>query len=55
MKKGANRNFPGVNIQVLDVNEATGAMVVLTTLAPGAVIPEHWHTHADEKRIGAGR
>jgi len=34
-------------MQVLH-HEAGGGMTVLTDLAPGATIPEHWHTHADE-------
>ena len=40
-------DLPGVTMQVLH-NEAGGGMTVLTHLAPGASIPEHWHTHADE-------
>jgi quercetin dioxygenase-like cupin family protein len=41
-------DFPGVSLRVLHTNPATGAMSVLTRLAPGAVIPAHLHTHADE-------
>jgi quercetin dioxygenase-like cupin family protein len=41
-------DFPGVSIGVLHADPATGAMSVLTRLAPGAVIPAHHHTRADE-------
>jgi quercetin dioxygenase-like cupin family protein len=41
-------DFPGVTMQVLRKDEATGAMTVLTRLAPGASIPGHSHTRADE-------
>jgi quercetin dioxygenase-like cupin family protein len=41
-------NFPGVSLRVLHNDPDTGAMSVLTRLAPGAVIPAHSHTHADE-------
>jgi len=40
--------IPGVSIRVLHTDEATGASAVLTRLEPGATIPEHHHTHADE-------
>lgn len=40
-------DLPGVTMQVLHA-EGGGGMTVLTHLAPGATIPEHWHTHADE-------
>ena len=40
--------FPGVAIQVLHSDDRTGAMTVLTHMEPGAVIPEHWHSAADE-------
>ncbi len=41
-------DFPGVEIKVLYTDESTGATTVLTRLAPGAVIPRHRHTAADE-------
>lgn len=34
-------------MQVLHT-EAGGGMTVMTHLEPGATIPEHWHTYADE-------
>jgi anti-sigma factor ChrR (cupin superfamily) len=40
--------FPGVTVRVLHRDDRHGGQVVLTQMAPGAVIPEHWHTHADE-------
>ncbi len=40
-------DLPGVTMQVLHT-EGSGGMTVLTHLAPGATIPEHWHTNADE-------
>lgn len=40
-------DFPGVALKVLHT-EATGASTVLTRLAPGASIPRHHHTAADE-------
>lgn len=41
-------DIPGVSIRVLNRDATTGAMVVLTRIEPGATIPEHWHTKADE-------
>jgi quercetin dioxygenase-like cupin family protein len=41
-------DFPGVSLRVLHTEPETGATSVLTRLAPGAVIPAHLHTHADE-------
>lgn len=38
----------GVSVLTLHRDEASGATAVLTTLAPGAVIPRHWHAKADE-------
>jgi anti-sigma factor ChrR (cupin superfamily) len=38
----------GVEIAVLRRDLATGAMTVLTRIGPGAAIPAHWHTKADE-------
>jgi anti-sigma factor ChrR (cupin superfamily) len=40
--------MPGVTIQPLHTDEISGAMTVLTHIAPGASIPEHWHSVADE-------
>lgn len=40
-------DLPGATLQVLH-NEIRGGMTALAHLAPGIIIPEHWHTHADE-------
>jgi anti-sigma factor ChrR (cupin superfamily) len=32
----------------LHTDDISGAMTVLTHIAPGASIPEHWHSVADE-------
>jgi quercetin dioxygenase-like cupin family protein len=40
--------FTGVTVRVLHQDDGRGGLVVLARLAPGAVIPEHWHSHADE-------
>jgi anti-sigma factor ChrR (cupin superfamily) len=40
--------IPGVTIQILHEDDTSGGMTVLTHIAPGSVIPEHWHTAADE-------
>jgi len=40
--------FAGVSIQLLHTDDRSGAMTVVTRMEPGAVIPEHWHTAADE-------
>jgi quercetin dioxygenase-like cupin family protein len=40
--------MPGVMMKVLHRDEATGAMAVLTRMEPGARIPVHFHTLADE-------
>jgi quercetin dioxygenase-like cupin family protein len=41
-------DFPRVSLRMLHADPGTGAMSVLTRLAPGAVIPAHLHTKADE-------
>jgi quercetin dioxygenase-like cupin family protein len=41
-------DFPGVSMRVVYQNPATGAMTVITRLEPGASIPAHRHTRADE-------
>jgi quercetin dioxygenase-like cupin family protein len=41
-------DFPGVSLRVLHTDPGTGAMSILTRMAPGAVIPAHLHTKADE-------
>jgi anti-sigma factor ChrR (cupin superfamily) len=41
-------DFPGVSMKPLHTEESTGATTVLTRLAPGAIIPRHRHTSADE-------
>ena len=40
--------FPGSSLRVLHSDPATGAMTILIRMAPGAVIPAHSHTKADE-------
>jgi anti-sigma factor ChrR (cupin superfamily) len=41
-------DMPGVRIRPLYTDASSGAMTVLTEMAAGASIPEHWHTAADE-------
>jgi quercetin dioxygenase-like cupin family protein len=41
-------DFPGVSLRVLHTDPDSGAMSVLTRMSPGAVIPAHLHTKADE-------
>jgi quercetin dioxygenase-like cupin family protein len=41
-------DIPGVKMQTLHTDEISGATTVLTHIAPGASIPLHWHTSADE-------
>ena len=41
-------DIPGVKIQILHTDDISGAMTVLTHIAAGATIPQHWHTSADE-------
>ena len=40
--------FPGVSVKILHADDTTGATTVLTRLAPGASIPRHRHSAADE-------
>jgi quercetin dioxygenase-like cupin family protein len=40
--------FDGVSIRVLHRVESTGALTVMTRMAPGSAIPAHWHGAADE-------
>jgi quercetin dioxygenase-like cupin family protein len=40
-------NVPGASLQVVQT-EAKGGMTGLAHFAPGTLVPEHWHTHADE-------
>ncbi len=40
--------FAGVSMRMLHTDTKTGGMTVMTRLAPGAVIPAHLHTSADE-------
>jgi quercetin dioxygenase-like cupin family protein len=40
--------FTGVTVRVLFQGANCGGLVVLARMAPGAVIPEHWHSSADE-------
>jgi quercetin dioxygenase-like cupin family protein len=41
-------DFPGVSMRVLHQDKRTGGMTVLTRLEPGASIPAHMHSLADE-------
>ena len=41
-------DFPGVSLKMLRQDERTGAMTVMTRINPGASIPAHTHTQADE-------
>jgi quercetin dioxygenase-like cupin family protein len=41
-------DFAGVSMKVLQQNETTGGMTVMTRMAPGSSIPAHRHTRADE-------
>src|SRR5262249_42905027 len=40
--------FTGVTVRVLFQGADCGGLVVLARMAPGAVIPEHWHSRAGE-------
>lgn len=41
-------DFPGVSMKALHRDGRTGAMTVMTRMQPGATIPAHSHTNADE-------
>ncbi len=41
-------DFPGVSMKTLHSDVRSGGMTVVTKMAPGASIPAHCHTHADE-------
>ncbi len=41
-------DFAGVSMKTLQTDERTGGMTVMTRMAPGATIPAHSHTYADE-------
>ena len=46
--KPVSIDLPGVSVRVLHPGNAETGQVVLTRMAAGAVIPEHWHSEADE-------
>ena len=46
--KWTDLEIPGVSMKVLHKDRITGAMAVLTRMQPGAEIPAHWHSVADE-------
>jgi quercetin dioxygenase-like cupin family protein len=41
-------DFEGVSVRILHRVESTGAVTVMTRMAPGSVIPAHTHSVADE-------
>jgi quercetin dioxygenase-like cupin family protein len=41
-------DFSHVFMRIINQNERTGGMTVMTRLEPGAIIPAHRHTEADE-------
>jgi quercetin dioxygenase-like cupin family protein len=41
-------DFPGVFLKTLRQDAASGGMTVMTRMQPGAMIPAHSHTRADE-------
>jgi anti-sigma factor ChrR (cupin superfamily) len=41
-------DIPGMKIQTLHADQISRATTVLTHIAAGASIPQHWHTFADE-------
>ncbi len=40
--------FPGVHMRIIHSDAQTGRLTVMTRLEPGATIPAHFHTKADE-------
>ena len=46
--KPISLDLPGVSVRVLHRGNAESGQVVITRMAPGAVIPEHWHSESDE-------
>jgi quercetin dioxygenase-like cupin family protein len=41
-------DIPGVSLRVLLTDPQTGAMLVITRMSPGSLIPAHLHTNANE-------
>ncbi len=41
-------DFPGISMRVVHEDKKSGGMTVMTRLEPGASIPAHTHTRADE-------
>ena len=41
-------DFPGVSMRLIHEDKKSGGMTVMTRLEPGASIPAHIHTRADE-------
>ena len=41
-------DFDGVSVRLLHRVESTGAVTLMTRMAPGSAIPAHWHSAADE-------
>jgi quercetin dioxygenase-like cupin family protein len=41
-------DFPGTSMRVIHEDKKSGGMTVMTRLEPGASIPAHIHTRADE-------
>ncbi len=41
-------DFPGISMRVVHEDKKSGGMTVMTRLEPGASIPAHIHTKADE-------
>jgi quercetin dioxygenase-like cupin family protein len=44
----ATLDLPGVSMRVIHEDKNSGGMTVMTRLEPGATIPAHIHTRADE-------
>ena len=41
-------DFPGISMRVVNEDKKSGGMTVMTRLEPGASIPAHIHSKADE-------